>query len=113
MYDTWLPNLNQQVLFEQMMLDAIVWMVLAVLTIALMACLFYLVSIVLLFITETKSVAIPKQNIRQTGALASHADSRLGAAGSRSYLRISAAVGIFVVAILASWLLLDLAAMIR
>ncbi len=80
MYDTWLPNLNQQVLFERMMLDAIVWMVLAVLTIALIACLFYLASIIFLILTESESLTDPKLNTRRTGALPLVADSHTRAA---------------------------------
>ncbi len=111
------PGPNSQFLFEQMMTDAIVFMIQIVSVFALSACLFYLVALILLMWHEPESrAARPKTpfQIETTKIAVSTAESYSGVfvMRNRGLVRIATMAGIFLAALLVSRMLPEIAGMV-
>lgn len=102
------PGPNHQVLFERMMMDAIIWMITAVSVIALTACLLYVAGLIWLAFTETP----PTQNRIKPVPPISKAGSYKGVLVMRNRVRLVATVGTFLAALAASQLLPELASLV-
>lgn len=107
------PGPNSRFLFEQMMTDAILFMILVVSISALSACLLYLAAIIFLIRHEAAQQKMPVQIATPTIAI-SPAGSYSGVINmrNRGLVRIATMAGIFLVALLVSKMLPQIAGMV-